>query len=462
VIEVTRPVVFWISWRTLIDILADFSFLVVAIVMVVRWTGGGLAVDSKAVLVYALILTATMLPINAWLGFYQRVHYRTVFQSRARAVLALHLAVPVAAVIFWMLPMASDMRGFLQIAGMVGLFGVLANRIRQSHAKDISVPRERLLVYGIGDRAKVVKDAFKNSTTVEIVGFVASPGDEAAKVPQAKILPGNRTLTDTIQLLNVDEVIVAVTERRGGVLPLRELLDCKLQGIRVHDLASYFEQTMGQIRLDALYAGWLIFGEGFRQALLRTFIKRAFDIVCATALLIIFAPLMALAAALIIIETGFPIFYKQERVGLNGRLFNVVKFRSMRTDAEGDGQPRWASAKDDRVTLIGRVMRKTRIDELPQLFSVMAGDMSLVGPRPERPYFVDQLTRQIPFYAVRHCVKPGVTGWAQVRYHYGASVEDAAGKLQYDLYYVKNHSLMLDLVVLFETVGVVLNGEGAH
>jgi lipopolysaccharide/colanic/teichoic acid biosynthesis glycosyltransferase len=171
---------------------------------------------------------------------------------------------------------------------------------------------------------------------------------------------------------------------------------------------------------------------------------------------------MALAAALIMIETGFPIFYKQERVGLNGRLFNVVKFRSMRRDAEGDGQPRWASAKDDRVTLIGRVMRKTRIDELPQLFSVMAGDMSLVGPRPERPYFVDQLTRQIPFYAVRHCVKPGVTGWAQVRYHYGASVEDAAGKLQYDLYYVKNHSLMLDLVVLFETVGVVLNGEGAH
>jgi sugar transferase (PEP-CTERM system associated) len=462
VIEVTRPVVFWISWRTLIDILADFSFLVVAIVIVVRWMGSGLAVDNKAVLAYALILTATMLPINAWLGFYQRVHCRTVFESRARAVLALHLAVPVAAAIFWMLPMASDMRGFLQIAGMMGLFGVLTNRIRHSHAKNMSVPRERLLVYGIGDRAKAVKEAFKDSTTVEIVGFVASPGDEAAKVPQAKILPGNRTLTDTIQLLNVDEVIVAVTERRGGVLPLRELLDCKLQGIRVHDLASYFEQTMGQIRLDALYAGWLIFGEGFRQALLRTFMKRAFDIVCATALLIIFAPLMALAAALIIMETGFPIFYKQERVGLNGRLFNVVKFRSMRRDAEGDGQPRWASAKDDRVTQIGRIMRKTRIDELPQLFSVMAGDMSLVGPRPERPYFVDQLTRQIPFYAVRHCVKPGVTGWAQVRYHYGASVEDAAGKLQYDLYYVKNHSLMLDLVVLFETVGVVLNGEGAH
>lgn len=164
----------------------------------------------------------------------------------------------------------------------------------------------------------------------------------------------------------------------------------------------------------------------------------------------------------IVIESGFPILYRQERVGLHGRLFNVVKFRSMQTDAEKDGVPRWASAGDDRVTRVGRIMRKTRIDELPQLFSVLVGDMSLVGPRPERPFFVDQLTKQIPFYSVRHSVKPGVTGWAQVRYEYGASVEDSAAKLQYDLYYVKNHSLMLDLVILFETVGVVLLAKGAR
>ena len=171
---------------------------------------------------------------------------------------------------------------------------------------------------------------------------------------------------------------------------------------------------------------------------------------------------MLLAALLIVLESGFPIFYRQERVGLHGRLFNVVKFRSMRNDAEKDGKPRWAVAKDDRVTRIGRIIRKTRIDELPQLFSVLSGDMSLVGPRPERPYFVDQLTKQIPFYAVRHSVKPGVTGWAQVRYHYGASVDDAAQKLQYDLYYVKNHTLLLDLVILFETVEVVLTARGAQ
>lgn len=171
---------------------------------------------------------------------------------------------------------------------------------------------------------------------------------------------------------------------------------------------------------------------------------------------------MALAALLIVVEDGFPLLYRQERVGLNGRLFNVIKFRSMRRDAEKDGKPIWAQAQDNRATRVGQVIRKLRVDELPQLFSVLKGDMSLVGPRPERPFFVDQLTKEIPFYAVRHSVKPGVTGWAQVRYHYGATVEDSAEKLQYDLYYVKNHSLFLDIVVLFETVGVVLTGKGAH
>jgi sugar transferase (PEP-CTERM system associated) len=267
---------------------------------------------------------------------------------------------------------------------------------------------------------------------------------------------------DLVHRLKANEIVVAVTERRGGAMPLRELLDCKLRGVRVYDLAGYFEQTLGQIRLDALYAGWLIFGEGFSQGGMRTMIKRVFDIFCAVVLLTLAAPVMLLAALAILIDSGFPILYRQERVGEHGRLFNVIKFRSMRHDAEKDGTPRWATAKDNRVTRVGRIIRKTRIDELPQLFSVLTGEMSLVGPRPERPFFVDQLTKQIPFYAVRHSVKPGVTGWAQVRYHYGASVEDAAEKLQYDLYYVKNHTLMLDLVVLFETVGVVLMAKGAR
>ncbi|MPN39430.1 UDP-N-acetylgalactosamine-undecaprenyl-phosphate N-acetylgalactosaminephosphotransferase [bioreactor metagenome] len=214
--------------------------------------------------------------------------------------------------------------------------------------------------------------------------------------------------------------------------------------------------------MDSLYAGWLIFGDGFQQGTLRTVVKRLFDIVCALILITLALPVMLIATLAIVIENGFPVLYRQERVGLNGRLFKVIKFRSMRNDAEKDGKPVWAKAKDDRVTKVGRIIRKIRVDELPQLFSVLKGDMSLVGPRPERPFFVDQLTKEIPFYAVRHSVKPGVTGWAQVRYHYGATVEDSAEKLQYDLYYVKNHSLFLDLLVLFETVGVVLTGKGAQ
>ena len=245
-------------------------------------------------------------------------------------------------------------------------------------------------------------------------------------------------------------------------MPLRELLDCKLRGIKVLDLASYFERTLGQIRLDSLYAGWLIFGDGFNQGRVRDLTKRISDIAFGTILLVVTFPVMLVTALLIVIESGFPILYRQERVGLNGRLFNVVKFRSMRCDAEKDGKPVWATLADDRVTKVGAIIRKLRIDELPQLFSVLKGDMSLIGPRPERPFFVDQLTREIPFYAVRHSVKPGVTGWAQVCYHYGATVEDSAEKLQYDLYYIKNHSLFLDLIILFETVGVVITGKGAH
>jgi sugar transferase (PEP-CTERM system associated) len=450
-------------WRALVDLAADFAFIAIVFITALSWIGAGLPVDFAAVAGYALILALIMAPINAWLGLYQRVQHRTIYDTRARAVLSLHLAVPIASGVFGLLPLTEVSRPFLEISAMIGIFGVLTNRVRLSHAKRMPLARDRVLVYGVGERAQIVDDVLAHvGEFVDIVGFYPSPVVEPQRVPSDKVLPRAHGLTDTVRMLKAAEIVVAVTERRGGALPLRELLDCKLQGVRVYDLASYFEQTMGQIRLDALYAGWLIFGDGFTQGVLRAVIKRCFDIVCALILLVPALPVMALATVLILAESGFPILFRQERVGKNGRPFHVVKFRSMRTDAEKDGKPRWATAKDDRVTRIGRLMRKTRIDELPQIFNVLVGQMSMVGPRPERPYFVDQLTRQIPFYAVRHAIKPGLTGWAQVRYHYGASVEDSAEKLQYDLYYVKNHSLMLDLVVLFETVGVVLNADGAH
>ena len=451
------------SWHTLVDILADFAFIVIVIITAVRWVGAGLPVDIVMVMIYAVTLALVMVPINVWLGLYQRVQHRTIYNTRARAVLSLHLAVPVASVVFGVLPLAGIGRPFLEISAMIGVFGVLTNRVRLSHSKNRTIVRDRVLVYGVGDRAQGVDKALAHANEyVEIVGFYPSPAVEPQRVPDENVLPRSRGLNETVQECKVDDIVVAVTDRRGGVLPLRELLDCKLRGVKVYDLASYFEQTIGQIRLDALYAGWLVFGDGFRQGGMRSFVKRTFDILCALLLLIPGLPLMLLTAILIVIDSGFPILFRQERVGANGRLFNVVKFRSMRVDAEKDGTPRWATADDNRVTRVGRLIRKTRIDELPQIFNVLVGHMSMVGPRPERPYFVDQLTREIPFYAVRHAIRPGLTGWAQVRYHYGASVDDSVEKLQYDLYYVKNHTLMLDLVVLFETVGVVLNAKGAH
>ncbi len=277
-----------------------------------------------------------------------------------------------------------------------------------------------------------------------------------------ELLNGGGSLVEIAKRHAVDEIIVALTERRAGSMPLRQLLDCKLVGVKVHDICTHFEKTLGQIRIDYLNAGWLVFGDGFNQGMYRTAVKRVFDVVCGTVLLMFSAPVMLLTALIIKLESRGPVLYRQERVGLNGATFNVAKFRSMSTDAEKDGTPRWATANDGRVTRVGRIIRRLRIDELPQLFNVFKGEMSLVGPRPERPFFVEQLTQQIPYFAVRHSVKPGVTGWAQVRYQYGSTIEDSQEKLQFDLYYVKHHSLLLDLLILLETVSVVLTGKGSR
>ncbi|KAB2926770.1 MAG: TIGR03013 family PEP-CTERM/XrtA system glycosyltransferase [Dechloromonas sp.] len=453
----------WLRWRPLVQMLFDFSFVIVGIVIMMMWVDNGLPVNLKQVLLFAALLAGAMLVINSWLGFYQRLSHRTPMETRARAVLSLYLAVPVAYGIYALLPLTGVSREFMQLSAMSAVFGMLVTRVSTTQSSTGSILSRRIMVFGTGAKALAVKRALnKSDPSAEIIGFFPGPNEETASVPTNLILSRERSLTDTALALKADEIVVALTERRGGAMPLRELLDCKLQGIRVLDLASHFEQTLGQIRLESLYAGWLIFGDGFRQGTLRTVVKRVFDIVCATILIILALPMMAIAAIAIVVENGFPILYRQERVGLNGRLFKVIKFRSMRRDAEKDGKPVWATKQDDRVTRVGKIIRKLRIDELPQLFSVLKGDMSLVGPRPERPFFVDQLTKEIPFYAVRHSVKPGVTGWAQVRYHYGATVEDSAEKLQYDLYYVKNHSLFLDILVLFDTIGVVLTGKGAQ
>jgi sugar transferase (PEP-CTERM system associated) len=453
----------WFHRKTIAQVAVDLMFPVVCVILAAMWIGGGGRFELEKVAFYAVIFALTMIVFNTWLGIYQRVHSRTREETRARAVLSLYLAIPLAYGVFYLLSVAEVDRNFMLLSGLAALFTTLLRRVHSAHSQSGSILSHRVLVFGVGEEAENVGRVLRKSDPdIQIVGFYPCATETEIVVPAQVVLSQQMSLSDTAQSLKVDEIIVAVRERRGGALPLRELLDCKLSGVRVLDLASYFERALGQLRLDSLRVGWLIFGEGFRQNWRRTSIKRLFDVLVASSLLVLSLPVMLLTAILIVLEDGFSVFYRQERVGLDGRLFKVIKFRSMFNDAESDGKPRWATLDDDRVTRVGRLIRKLRIDELPQLYNVLVGDMSLVGPRPERPYFVDQLTRDIPFYAVRHSVKPGLTGWAQVMYQYGATVEDSVQKLQYDLYYVKNHTLFLDILILFQTVGVVLTGKGAR
>jgi sugar transferase (PEP-CTERM system associated) len=262
---------------------------------------------------------------------------------------------------------------------------------------------------------------------------------------------------------SVDEIVVAMDDRRRA-FPLRDLLECRLQGIEVVDLVSFLERETGRVRLDVLNPSWMIFAEGFRRDPVRLFSERAFDLIASLLLLLLAWPIMLLTAILIKIEDGprAPVFYRQTRVGLGGRNFDALKFRSMRPDAEKDGRPQWARPGDSRVTRVGAFIRKVRIDELPQILNVLKSDMSFVGPRPERPEFVAVLNDKIPYYSERHCVKPGITGWAQLCHPYGSSEQDAAEKLQYDLYYIKNHSLLFDILILLQTAEVILWRKGAR
>jgi sugar transferase (PEP-CTERM system associated) len=323
----------------------------------------------------------------------------------------------------------------------------------------------RVLIIGTGsDALKLAANmgATRGSARDVVGPYPASadsdPGEATAT--GLRVFSRDESITDLVSRHDVHEIIVAVREQRGGTVPMDELLACRIRGIPVVDLAGYSEKTRCEVPIDSLKGSWLVYGHGFVQGRARRLMKRIFDVICSALLLVLFSPVMLAAMIVIRLDSPGPIIYRQVRVGLGGRSFMCMKFRSMRDDAEQDGVARWATQNDPRVTRVGAFMRKTRIDELPQLLSVLIGEMSLVGPRPERPSFVEELKVQIPFYEIRHTVKPGITGWAQVRYHYGASMEDARRKHQFDLYYVKNNSLLLDLLVLIETVSVIVFREG--
>lgn len=428
----------------------------------------GDAIDLKDIVPIwpkALVFTLVMLGVLTAFGLYQRHIPRGNWSFYARFIGGFMLGLAIMTLIFYVVPGLFLGRGAFGLTFLFALTGTAIARYAFFQLVDHEVLKRRILVLGTGSRAAKVKEMIDTNAEVggkfRLVGYVAY-GQAGHYIDKSVILDDKRSLLSLAARHEVDEIVMGIRERRASGLSMSELLECKLEGVNVIDLVSFFERETGQVQLDSLNPSWMVFSDGFSKGTFTNISKRIFDISISCMLLVITLPIMLIAAALIFLESGMPILYRQERVGECGRTFKLLKFRSMRNDAEQDGVPQWAKANDSRVTLVGRVIRTTRIDELPQIFNVLKGDMSFVGPRPERPYFVGQLAQQIPYFASRHAVKPGITGWAQIRYPYGSSVDDAVQKLQYDLYYVKNHSLFLDLIILLQTAQVVLFGKGAR
>jgi sugar transferase (PEP-CTERM system associated) len=366
--------------------------------------------------------------------------------------------------VFYVVPSLFIGRGVLGMALMLAFVAVTALRSMFHQWTSLGILQPRILVLGTGTRAINVDEVAHSNGTgskFRVVGYLPLLATQHHVAP-SRILSAEGSLLSAVTKYRVDEIVIAVRDRRSGGLPVQQLLECRLSGVKVTELSSFFERECGQLRLDTLNASWMVLGEGFRQGVMLDSTKRVFDVAMSGLLFFITLPIMVFTALCIYLENGAPILYRQERIGQGGKSFSIFKFRSMRIDAEREGAPQWARQNDDRTTKVGKVIRKLRIDELPQILNILTGDMSFVGPRPERPYFVTQLVAQIPYYAARHSLKPGLTGWAQVRYPYGASLDDAIEKLQYDLYYVKNHSLFLDIMILIDTIRVVLWGQGAR
>jgi sugar transferase (PEP-CTERM system associated) len=398
------------------------------------------------------------------MGLYQLDLSKNNWSVQARLVAAVLLGLGLAFLIMHLVPSLYLGPDGLAIAAIVALTGTALVRFGFSKLDNAGAFKPRVLVLGTGSRVMKLAEIAQRNQNHMMIGYVAYPPSAQHYVPLPRVLslaPGE-SLSSVVKRYGIDEIVLAIRDRRGGAFPVRELLECRLKGIKVTELSTFFEREYQQVILESLNASWMVLGDGFRQGVFRTFVKRGFDLVASTALLLLALPVIVLAAICIFLESGLPVLYRQERVGQGGRIFTIYKLRSMKNGAEGDGDPRWAAANDDRATRVGRIIRKLRIDELPQIINVFKGEMSFVGPRPERPFFVDKLVKQIPYYALRHSIKPGITGWAQVRYHYGASLDDAVEKLQYELYYVKNHTLFLDLIVLFATMRVVLWDRGAR
>jgi sugar transferase (PEP-CTERM system associated) len=459
------------TWRSFILVVGETALLVAAVIISSVLVRGAYAwellTDNTAIFRVLLIVVVCQICLH----YSDLYDLRTIASKRdlarrlLRAIGATSLILGFA---YWLFPLLVVEQGVFLLTAVLAIVLVMAWRSTFDAVVSHLAPRERLLLVGTSPATVLLaRELFerRQELGVDIVGFI---DPDPARVGAPVINPGVvGTLGDIPSLssrMRVDRVVVHLSDQRGK-LPMDQLLDMRLRtGVLFDHLASVYEEYTGKIALENLRPSWLVFSTGFRQTRLRMAVKRMFDVIAAVCGLILASPLMLLSAILVKLESPRdPILYHQERVGLNGQPFTIHKFRTMRTDAEARTGPVWSKGDGDpRITPVGRFMRKTRLDEIPQLWNVLRGDMSLIGPRPERPAFVEQLTQQIPFYGQRHIVKPGVTGWAQVRYSYGASVEDALEKMQYDLYYVKHMSLRFDIMIALETIKTVVLRRGAR
>ncbi len=373
------------------------------------------------------------------------------------------IACLILGLIYFFAPNLALGRGIAAIAAPIGLILIVLFRWLVESSGLLNLRPDRLLIVGTGPTGiRLTKEICEHpELNLKVEGFLDEKGENIGKsLVNPGIIGGISDLENIIASQKINRVVLSFAERRG-LMPVRELLRLKFAGVAVEDSHTILEQITGRIALDRLSPSWLILSDGFKTSMLQRILKRSLDIFTAVVGIILTAPIMGLVALAVWLEDGSPILFKQKRIGLRGQLIEVMKFRSMRKDSEKSG-PAWASKGDNRITRVGAFIRKYRLDELPQFFNVLSGEMSLVGPRPEQPYFCEVLEQRIPYFAQRHSVRPGITGWAQVKYPYGANEEDAKAKLEYDLFYIKHLSILLDLAIMFETVKVVIWGRGAN
>jgi len=451
-----------IAVLTAIEAALFFAALIGAAILRFQTSIAEIETDVGPLWPRAVLFSAVMLLCLLAFGLYSGRQRARTFGLLVRVAAAAFACFATTSMFFYLIPNLWIGRGVLAFSVLGAVGGIAVARISLKQFVGDEPFKRRVLVYGSGRSASAIANLRRRTDRrgFFVVGFIQPVGEDRV-VAQDQLIDPTDNLRELCDRLDVDEVVVAMEDRRRS-FPARDLLECRLAGIEVIELLTLLERETGRVRIDALNPSWMIFGDGFRRDAVRLFSSRCLDLFASVLIVALSMPLMLLTALAIKLEDGWraDVFYRQNRVGLGGQTFELLKFRSMRADAEQGGQAQWAAKNDPRVTRVGAIIRKLRIDELPQILNVLRDDMRLVGPRPERPEFVRDLAEKIPYYLQRHCVKPGITGWAQLCYPYGSCEQDSLEKLQYDLYYIKNNCFLFDVSILVQTAEVVFMGKG--